>query len=277
MKKSKRTNQLHNEQNRAALGMVGNDDDFSEASQAQDIIHTNVTQDTTATHVPQDTTPTSTGPPAPPGFPIPVNPSDQSPVASEPQEPDNIRLMQPLCSQFEPMNSGQAALVGGIRAMLDEWGKRLTPDILMQNVRDFFPPTRLFHPNILETPEYYAKLRKIMEIYDVPVPDLPEDRKTNTFRVARALYLEPGWKTDLDTSLNLIEIHRSPPHRNSKANTITHSNLLISRRRQTPINLTQKVPSFSDIRTNNPNMAAESQNLGKSVLANTTPSAPRFV
>lgn len=82
----------------------------------------------------------------------------------------------------------QVALVAGVRALLNEWGRNFTPKILLKTSRDVFPPPAIFHPNILITPEYYAKLRNVFEEYDVDVPDLPDDHQMNPCRIARPLH-----------------------------------------------------------------------------------------
>lgn len=116
---------------------------------------------------PQDNlTPQNPDPTTPPGFPIPSNPSSQSSEALGHAEPNNTRLRHPFCSQFSPGNPDQATIVAGVRALLTEWGRSLTTEVLIQTIRDVFPPARLFHPNILITPEYYSKLRKVFERYD---------------------------------------------------------------------------------------------------------------
>lgn len=119
--------------------------------------------------------------------------------------PNNTRLRNPFCSQFQLKKPDQAALVGVIRALLGEYGRRLTPEILVQKIRGVYPPTGLFNPNILAKSEYYAKLRKNMELYDVEVPELTEDRKINACRIARALYPGPVGIKDLETSLLLLD------------------------------------------------------------------------
>lgn len=125
---------------------------------------------------------------------------------TNPQELTRLNTL--FCHTLNAANDEQNAFIHGIRDILEDGGPDMSGEELMENIRDVFPAHRLFHPSILSRPEFYGKLRKALEAYDVELLEPDDNRRLNSRRVARTLFQDPVWKDELDIALHLIDSYR---------------------------------------------------------------------
>ena len=72
----------------------------------------------------------------------------------------NAHLLYPSVA---PTNMDQISFLMGMRSILEECGTKMTPEVFSEQLREYFPPSRLLHPSVLKNGSFHKKTPSINE------------------------------------------------------------------------------------------------------------------